>query len=455
MKDRYIHSPMLKLINTVIMSIPFIICWYAYYESRTRTANSKQSSLLLLFCYILTFYMLCTRLDGFRFALHRIGELIFSQILAVAATDAFAFVLIWMLSIHFPKLWPGFICFAVQALLSIPIAFIFHQYFFAHHKPIKSIVVYDTRQGMDELIHTYGLEKRFDVQETCAIEDALKNLDHLNDFETVFMCGIHSHDRNIILKACIEKGINVYLIPRVGDVIMSGTERMHMLHLPVLRAKRYNPSTEFKIIKRTCDLIVSGILLVLLSPLFLIISLFVKSDGGPAFYRQTRLTKDSREFEIIKFRSMRVDAEKYSGAVLSTGENDPRITKVGRVLRACRLDELPQLINIFKGDMSFVGPRPERPEIAAEYEKTLPEFRLRLQAKAGLTGYAQVFGKYNTTPYDKLLMDLMYIAHPSLFEEILILLSTVKILFAKESTEGIAEGATNAQNMNYISDRKE
>ena len=146
----------------------------------------------------------------------------------------------------------------------------------------------------------------------------------------------------------------------------------------------------------------------------------------------------------IAFKLMRVDAEKDGVARLSTGDKDDRITKVGHIIRACRLDELPQLLNILKGDLSVVGPRPERPEIAAQYCEEMPEFALRLQAKAGLTGYAQVYGKYNTTPYDKLQMDLMYIAHPSLIEDLKIMLATVKILFMPESTEGVAEGATTA-----------
>lgn len=141
---------------------------------------------------------------------------------------------------------------------------------------------------------------------------------------------------------------------------------------------------------------------------------------------------------------MRVDAEKDGVARLSTGENDSRITPVGKIIRACRVDELPQLFNILKGDLSIVGPRPERPEIASQYCEEMPEFALRLQAKAGLTGYAQVYGKYNTTPYDKLTMDLMYIAHPSIIEDLKIMLATVKILFLPESTEGVSEGQTTA-----------
>ena len=191
--------------------------------------------------------------------------------------------------------------------------------------------------------------------------------------------------------------------------------------------------------KRTMDIVASGLALILLSPIFLVTAIAVKSDGGPAFYRQKRLTKGGKVFEILKFRSMRIDAEKYSGAVLSSGENDPRITKVGRIIRAYRLDELPQLINILKGDMSLVGPRPERPEIQAKIEKEVPEFSLRLQAKAGLTGYAQVYGKYNTSFYDKLLMDLMYISRPSILEDLTIILATLRILTSKESTEGVGE----------------
>lgn len=230
------------------------------------------------------------------------------------------------------------------------------------------------------------------------------------------------------------------MIPRIADVMMRGSEQIHMLHLPILKSQRYKPSIEYLIIKRATDIIVAGVAMVVLSPLFIITALAVKSDGGPAFYRQKRLTKDGKVFEILKFRSMCVDAENFSGAVLSAGENDPRITKVGRIIRACRLDELPQLLNILKGDMSLVGPRPERPELQKKIEEEVPDFSLRLQAKAGLTGYAQVYGKYNTTFYDKLLMDLMYISKPSILEDLTIMLATVKILTSKESTEGVGEG---------------
>lgn len=140
---------------------------------------------------------------------------------------------------------------------------------------------------------------------------------------------------------------------------------------------------------------------------------------------------------------MKVDAEKDGVARLSS-QNDDRITPIGKLIRACRVDELPQLFNILKGDLTCVGPRPERPEIAAQYVKEMPEFSLRLQVKAGLTGYAQVYGKYNTEPYDKLQMDLMYVSKMGIVTDLKIILATIKILFMPESTEGIAQGQTTA-----------
>ena len=156
-----------------------------------------------------------------------------------------------------------------------------------------------------------------------------------------------------------------------------------------------------------------------------------------------RLTKDRKEFKILKFRSMRVDAEKDGVARLAS-QNDDRITPVGKIIRALRIDEMPQLFNILGGSMTIVGPRPERPEIAKEYEKEIPSFALRLQVKAGLTGYAQIYGRYNTLPYDKLQMDLLYINRMSLLEDIQLMLATIKILFMRESTEGVQTGQTTA-----------
>lgn len=429
-----------KMVNIVLLMIPFLICWTLYYEPRTTTVGSKQVSVLVMIIFFFICYYFGQRLDCFRVSILQIRDVIFGEVLAVMITDIIMYILIWMLSIHLPNLIPGLITWGGQCAIGAIWAYVMHQSYFSTHPPLRTIVIYDERMGMENLIHTYGLEKRFNIKTVYPVESIMDKLEVMEEFDAAFLCGIHSRERNIILKHCINHKIKLFMIPRIADVMMRGSEQIHMLHLPILKTKRYKPSIEYQIIKRTMDIVVSGIATIVLSPLFLITAIAVKSDGGPAFYKQKRLTKDGKVFEILKFRSMRVDAEKYSGAVLSAGENDPRITKVGRIIRACRLDELPQLLNILKGDMSLVGPRPERPELQKEIEKEVPEFGLRLQTKAGLTGYAQVYGKYNTTFYDKLLMDLMYISKPSILEDLTIMLATVKILTSKESTEGVGEG---------------
>lgn len=429
-----------KMVNIVLLMIPFLICWTLYYEPRTTTVGSKQVSVLVMIIFFFICYYFGQRLDCFRVSILQIRNVIFGEVLATMITDIIMYILIWMLSIHLPNLIPGLITWGGQCVIGVIWAYVMHQSYFSTHPPLRTIVIYDERMGMENLIHTYGLEKRFNIKTVYPVESIMDKLEVMEEFDAAFLCGIHSRERNIILKHCISHKIKLFMIPRIADVMMRGAEQIHMLHLPILKTQRYKPSIEYQIIKRTMDIVVSGIATIVLSPLFLITAIAVKSDGGPAFYKQKRLTKDGKVFEILKFRSMRVDAEKYSGAVLSAGENDPRITKVGRIIRACRLDELPQLLNILKGDMSLVGPRPERPELQKEIEKEVPEFGLRLQAKAGLTGYAQVYGKYNTTFYDKLLMDLMYISKPSILEDFTIMLATVKILTSKESTEGVGEG---------------
>ena len=439
MKKKTIPLSVIKIINTVMVAIPFIICWYLYYEPITLTTESKQVSVLVLAVYGSIFYTLCLRLDGFRASVMRISELIYSQIIAVALTDICAAIGIWMLSIHFPNLFPGLLCFLGQCAVIPLICWQEYTSYYKNHPPQRTLVVYDVRQGMENLVSAYGMEQRFEIIGVQPVEEALENNEYLDRAEVIFLCGIHSGERNQLLKECMYRDKQVYIIPRIGDILMSGAEQMHMFHLPMLRSRRYQPMSEYRTIKRTLDIVFSGIALILFSPIMLITAAAVKMDGGPVFYKQTRLTQNGKQFKILKFRSMCVDAEKMTGAVLSTGKDDPRITKVGRIIRACRVDEMPQLINIFKGEMSIVGPRPERPEIAEIYEKDLPEFRLRLQAKAGLTGYAQVYGKYNTTPYDKLLMDLMYISCASMFIDLRIAIETLRILFDKQSTEGIDE----------------
>ncbi|MCQ5078938.1 sugar transferase [Gemmiger formicilis] len=435
----------IKIMDAVLMTVPFALCWYLYYAKHIASPFYAKGDYLVVALFFVLFVIFGRVYDAFLMSMQRISEIVYAQFLAAAVSDFIMYIVIWLLSKHLPNILPGVAALIGQVVLAAVWAYNAHHAYFKIFPPQATAVIYDTRHGMEKLIGKYGLDTKYKVVLTATADECIANLAMLDGVSTVFMSGIHSHDRNVILKYCVENNIGIFVIPRIGDTIMSGAYPMHMFHLPMLKVGRYHPQPEYLFIKRLLDIVISAVALVVLSPIFLVTAIAIKvTDHGPVFYKQIRLTKDGKEFGILKFRSMRVDAEKDGVARLSSGEHDDRITPVGRVIRACRIDELPQLLNILKGELSIVGPRPERPEIAAQYCEEMPEFSLRLQAKAGLTGYAQIYGKYNTTPYDKLVMDLMYIAHPSIVEDLKIMFATVKILFMPESTEGVSEGQTTA-----------
>ena len=434
-----------KVLNIICMTIPFACCWYGYYSKQMENSFYNKGNLLMVALFMMVYFLFARVYDAFLVSVNQISEMVYSQVLAALVTDGISYLVIALLVKRFPNLIPGIMAMVGQIVMAFLWCYLAHVWYFRTFPPKKTVVVYDVREGMEKLINQYELRKKFEVKEVLQVEECLKNLNKLDNMDVAFLSGIHSHDRNVILKYCIKQHIQVYVVPRVGDVLMSGAKQIHMFHLPMLRTGCHNPQPEYLFFKRLADILISGAATIILSPIMIVTAITIKAyDRGPVFYSQTRLTKDGKEFGVLKFRSMKVNAEKDGVARLSSGENDPRITPVGRFIRKCRIDEIPQLLNILKGDMTIVGPRPERPEIAEEYEKVMPEFRLRLQAKAGLTGYAQVYGKYNTTPYDKLLMDLMYISHANLLDDLLIMFGTVKILFMPESTEGVAEGQTTA-----------
>ena len=435
----------IKIMDAVLVTVPFALCWYLYYAKHIASPFYAKGDYLVVALFFVLFIIFGRVYDAFLMSMQRISEIVYAQFLAVAVSDFIMYIVIWLLSKHLPNILPGVAALIGQVILAAVWAYNAHHAYFKIFPPQATAVIYDTRQGMEKLIGKYGLDTKYKVVLTATADECIANLAMLDGVSMVFMSGIHSHDRNVILKYCVENNIGIFVIPRIGDTIMSGAYPMHMFHLPMLKVGRYHPQPEYLFIKRLLDIVISAVALVVLSPIFLVTAIAIKAtDHGPVFYKQIRLTKDGKEFGILKFRSMRVDAEKDGVARLSSGEHDDRITPVGRVIRACRIDELPQLLNILRGELSIVGPRPERPEIAAQYCEEMPEFSLRLQAKAGLTGYAQIYGKYNTTPYDKLVMDLMYIAHPSIVEDLKIMFATVKILFMPESTEGVSEGQTTA-----------
>ena len=428
-----------KALNIIAVTIPFFCSWLGYY--RHLCSGGLKESFIIILLFMILYFIFSRIYDAFHLSLQRISELVYSQMLASFFSDGIMMMILYLLAREKISIFPIMLCFLGQSAFSALWALLAHRWYFRKFPPLKTVILYHQKEKMQDLISSYGMEIKFQVVRTCSVEDSLEEISSVIDdsIQTVFIYDIPSHERNRILKYCIAHQKIVYVIPSAGDLIMSSSRTMHMFHLPMLRIERYQPVPEYIILKRLFDIFISGTGILFFLPCMLLIALAVKSDGGKIFYHQTRLTKDGKKFEILKFRSMRPDAEQDGIARLSTGTNDERVTRTGKFLRRFRLDELPQLFNILKGDMSIVGPRPERPEIAEEYEKTLPDFKLRLQAKAGLTGYAQVYGKYNSSPYDKLQMDLMYLAHPSMIQDIKICFATIKILFMPESTEGVSE----------------
>lgn len=427
----------IKLLNIVLMSMPVYFYWLKFLAPISFAHYYFWGNVAVGVLYALCYRMYARNYDVFQIAYTRLGELFYGQVLSAFFADCWIYFLFCLLTKKFYLPLYIFAVFFIQIFVAFFWSRFARHYYFVRHPAMPTLVLFDERDGMDNLIEKYGMVRTFNVIHTTHVKELLENFSLLNDVKAVFLSGVHSHDRNIVLKECVERKIQCYMIPRIGDVIMSGAMPMHMFHLPMMMVHRYEPNPEYVLAKRLFDILSSGIVLVILSPLLFLTALAIKlQDGGPVFYTQKRLTQDGKVFNVYKFRSMRVDAEKDGKAKLSSGDNDDRVTKVGRIIRRFRIDEFPQLLNIIGGSMSVVGPRPERPEIAAEYEKVMPEFRLRLQAKAGLTGYAQVYGKYNTTPYDKLQMDLMYIAKPSFYEDLKIIFATFRILFVRASTEG-------------------
>ena len=440
-----------KMFHFVISLLLFYLFWllFRYNEfPQVKDVGFRYNYIVLAgFAVLLLFFN--RTYNSFLFGYTRIGILAFSQFLS----QLFSVIIIYFLvsiawaSLKSPLLFIALL--GVFLLLNIGASVFGNWLYFRLNPPRKTLLIYRSQRDRRHFGTIKGkpVERLYQVVNELEFDGSYEEIrDELNKgYDAIFVSGVNSRCRNGILKHCEENDIRGFFLPHIGDVIMQGAQHIQSFDTPVMMARRKILSPEYRVLKRLFDAVVSALGLVVLSPVFLITAIAIKAyDHGPVFYRQVRLTKDSREFRIIKFRSMRVDAEKDGVARLSTGDNDDRITPIGKIVRKCRIDELPQLWNILVGEMSIVGPRPERPEIAEQYYLTMPDFRLRLQVKAGLTGYAQVYGKYNTDPYEKLEFDLMYINNMGILTDLQLMFATVGILFMPESTTGVAEGQTTA-----------
>lgn len=430
-----------RLLNIAFVAIAFAVCWQLYY-SKVITISYQTKGIIAIELLFLALYVIFTKVyDAFAVSVQRRMEQAISQLLSALFADGLMYVFFCLLYAWFAPVWPMLLVLIAQSLIILVWVLLANRWYYSVVPPLRAVLLHDNSSNAWHLQREMSRDKGLEVIREMGLADWRdEGLDLLEDAEVVFICAEQSSDRDEVINYCIARKLKFFVAPSINDMFINSARDVHMFHMPLLQMHMSEPSLTYLVLKRGMDIALSLLALLLLWPFMLMIALAVKLyDGGPALYKQVRLTKDSEEFELLKFRSMRVDAEADGVARLSTGDQDDRITPIGKILRKLRLDELPQLLCILKGDMSIVGPRPERPEIAAKYEKFLPEFRLRLQAKAGLTGYAQVYGKYNSTPQEKLQMDLLYISNPSIIEDLKLILTTIRVLFIKESTEGVEE----------------
>lgn len=443
-----IRFRMLKWLQPIAMTLLLAICWHFFYIPERSIFDSFKPHALILVAYLVSLYCLNKTYHALAVGLVRISEMVYSQTLGALICNAVFYFYACVYCHDILPLLPFILLIAVQFVFCVLWSITANRIYFAFFPPPKTAIIHENDSDLMRIASIRYFSEHFDLVKTIRDpgSDAKALFAQLEGIQVLFISGVDYPMRSALVKYCVENNIRGYFVPCLSEIIMAGAEHMSMFSEPVMRVQRAQTKSFYLGVKRLLDMVIAAVGIVCASPVMLITALAIKLyDGGPVFYRQKRLTQNRRIFSILKFRSMNVNAEKDGVARLAS-ENDSRITPVGKFIRATRIDELPQLINILRGDMSLVGPRPERPEIAAEYEKELPEFSLRLQVKAGLTGVAQVYGRYNTEPYSKLQMDLMYINKISLITDFKLLFATVKILFLKESTSGIQEGMTTAAN---------
>ena len=435
-----------SMINVCMMTALFSYSWYHFYADMMYTYRFyRRGNYVVLALYAVLLFFFSNMYGSLKIGRFRRIEVLLSQYLSLFLTNVVMYVVISLLAFRFVTPFYLFVVLLAEMLVSTIWNVIVIKLYNRIFQPWKILLVYGERPAADLVYKVEARRDKYAIYDAVNINEGMEQIKkRILDFQAVIIGDIPAVERNDVLKYCYAKKVRAYVIPKISDIILMGADRIHVFDTPFMLSRGYTLSFDQRFGKRTLDIILSVSLLIAASPFMLLTALAIKLyDHGPVFYSQVRCTKGGKEFAIYKFRSMIVDAEKKGGVQLAK-EHDERITPVGRVIRAARIDELPQLFNILKGDMSFVGPRPERPELIEEYSQEMPEFVFRMRVKAGLTGYAQVYGKYNTTQYDKLKLDLFYIENYSFWTDMKLILMTVKTIFKPASTEGIEQEQTNA-----------
>lgn len=377
---------------------------------------------------------------GMKVGYLRLSNLSLSHGLAIVAANISIYLETVLLSVRFVTLWPMVLLTCIDMIVILVWVILSAKMFRRLFPPRNVLLLYQEYDPMPLWRKVDTRSDRYIIRESYNVDEEWSMVvQKIDDYDAVFLCDIHSSLRNRLLKHCYEQGIRVYITPKISDIIIRSSENNHLFDTPLLLARNEGLTFDQRVLKRLMDIVVSLVALIITSPVMLLVALAIKLyDHGPVFFLQDRCTINGKVFKIHKFRSMIENAEQ-DGEVIPATEDDDRITPIGKFIRKTRLDELPQFLDILVGNMSVVGPRPERVEHVEQYTKEIPEFKYRMKVKGGLTGYAQIYGKYNTTAYDKLKLDLMYIQNYSLLTDLRLIIMTIKIMFIKESTEGFEE----------------
>ena len=442
---KYAYRRFCTVLLASVATILFLFVWIRFVKVNNQTGHLMGLGNIGMAAgiYAITFMMVGYGLHAFKIGVVRKANILASVALTIVTTDVIEVFLSMAITGQFRFFWQfvwryAFLSVIQIAILCVTVNFMVNIYRRVF-PPLNIFEIYGD-YSRDIQAKFNAIPYKYHVSESVhySIDDELLK-QKIDSYDAVLIGDIPSHEKNKVLKQCLDRNKRVYMVPKISDVIVRYSEELNLIDTPLFLCRNRGLSAYQKIVKRLFDILLSLIALIILSPVLIVTAYAIHhEDNGPVFFRQERCTINGKKFMILKFRSMIVDAEK-DGRPHPAGELDDRITKVGHFIRATRIDELPQIINILKGDMSIVGPRPERVEHVEMYTKEIPEFTFRLKVKGGLTGYAQVYGKYNTTALDKLKLDLMYIENYSLLLDLQIIFETVKILFQKESTEGFSE----------------
>ena len=431
---------LIKIVLILSQTGVFAYAWLSSYNDLIVVPFVQKGNWFFYLVYAILLSIFLNSFDGLKYGTYRKTNIMLSQVLASLATAFIIYLQIVLLAAEFlsvvPLIYMLLVDVGIIYLLCVGGETLMQKLF----PKRRVLLIYDEYSPEPFVDKMKNRKDKFKIENTVNVNIGFEEIEKLvAKAESVILYDIHAEIRNKILKCCFQHDVRAYSTTKVSDILVRGAECVHLFDTPLLLSRNIGLSFEQRLLKRTMDILVSAIMLIITSPIFLISALAIKLyDGGPVFFRQDRGTIGGKVFRIHKFRSMIVDAEK-DGLSHPAEQEDTRITPVGKVLRACRMDELPQLIDVLMGNMSLVGPRPERVEHIKQYTEEIPEFEFRLKVRGGITGYAQLYGKYNTSAYDKLQLDLMYIENYSFSLDIKLLLMTVKILFMRESTEGFSK----------------